>query len=101
MNGGAKCLPDAPIPFVFFEHSFGVELQPEYAAMARVVERLDQAIFGMSHGLKMNAQAANTLVVIAVYLELVPVIPGFQRAAGDDANRVTVVVIMFAGTDVF
>lgn len=41
MHSGSESLPDTPIPFVFLEHAFGMKLQPDDKAMARVVEGFD------------------------------------------------------------
>src|SRR5437868_9654128 len=101
MYGGPKSLPDAPIPFIFLQHAFGMKLESDNKATPRIVERLDQAVFGICHGLEMRGQATDTLVVIAIHLESGTPIPFGKRRAGNDAYQMAVLIVLFAVTDMF
>src|SRR5579862_9940240 len=97
----AEGLPHAPIAFVFLEHAFGMELKPDHKPMARIVESLDQTVFGMRHGFEMSAKPAHTLMMVAVHLQRGTPIPRSERRAGNDAHQMPVIVVVFSVVNVF
>src|SRR5579872_3936639 len=71
-----------------------MELQSNDEGGIGIVIGLDQAIVGPCHGLELRRKIANTLVMVAVHLDLFASVPASQGSAGHDGDGMPVSVVV-------
>ena len=93
VNGRSKSLPNSQVAGIFGQHPLGMELKPDHKARFRVVVSLDEPVFGKGHGLEAGSQPPYALMVVAVHLDIPPLVPILQGRSRDDLERMPVGVI--------